>query len=1153
MDILAALGLEVDSRPVARADQALDRFQRSARGAERGAVGFERGARGMALSAARVAGAVAGMVASVASLGAMVTVIADFDRSMSQVEAITRASSQELEAMRAIAMDLGATTAFSAAQAADGLRFLGMAGFSASEAMAAIPDVLNLASASGMDLAETADIASNIMSAFAIDAGQAGNVADVLAAASSRANTNVAQLGQAMSYAGPTAAALGISMETTAAAIGVMSDAGIQGSRAGTALNAALASLAAPTDQAAAALAGLGVDVASVNPATADLVDIIDALAGGGMDAASAMAIFGREAGPAMLALVSQNDRLRDLRVELGGVAGEAGRMAQIMNDNLRGDFLALGSAAQGLALALGDAGITAALRAVVQAATATVRGISAVVQAIGDLRGYAIAAAAVFTVMYAPALYAAATASWAFIASLITMRTVMISTGVGALVVGLGFLINQFLRMVEATGSVGGAIQMLSDLASEVFTERMPMFVMAGVVRMQAWWNEMKSTFLQAVHDMSSALAGFMTAAAAAYMAIPGMSLLGTGLLEAAEALQTYRGEIQATATEFGNLADQQIRTSATLIRYATRPLDSLQALRDHVAATGTEAQDTGELVDELNDALTNLASPEGGAAAAGAALEEAATRAEAFREAMADAADTAEEFGRNQANIMVRGVDSIASAFGNFVARGFRDFRGFVDAVLSSFQNMLAQMIALAARNRILIGLGFSGGGVAAAGQAMAGAAGGGGGLLGNIFGLGGGGGFLGSVGSSGGILGMGGLGGGTGLLGGLGNALSGGIGNLFSIGANAAAAGGGLAASIGAALPVIGIAAAAFSLLRTRTKETNNGLRITIGEFGVLAEQFREIKRVSAFGGRSYTTTYSAASAETQAFVEETVGNLKAGVIAAAGALGFASEMFEGFAETFNVSFYGLSEQEAQAALEAALYGMADGMAALVPGLQEFAKEGEGAYDTLNRLASSLTSVNFWMGNLGLTVQEIGLAGASAASNFADLFGSIDAFNSAAQAYYQSFYSDSERLRRATELMAAEFLALGIDVMPRTRSQFRDLVEAADAAGDTELVAALIQLAPAFADITQEVNALDRALNGQSMFRTLADQVYADTSQGYRKSISEVLDEAGDETAQLLRDVITAIREGDLNNARIQSKLLAIQQRAELEPSA
>jgi len=1224
MDIAASLGLEVDSRPVNRAGDSLNRFRTRAQGAERAATGFERAGRGMAASAARIAGSIAGMVVSAVGFGAAVRVIADFERSMAQVGAITRATDAEMVRLRATAAALGTTTEFTAAQAAGGLRFLGMAGFTAAEGIAAIPAVLDLATAASMDLAQAADTASNIMSAFGIAAADSADVADVLAAASSRANTDVSQLGSAMSFVGPVASALAIDLGDAAAAVGVLSDAGIQGSAAGTGLRRVLSSLANPTEEAVVTLQRLGVAIGDVNPQANDLTDIVETLAASGLSAADALTIFGDRGGPAILALVSQNDRLRELTAELGNVEGEARRMAETMRDNLGGDLDSLWSSVQGLVIALGDAGLTAALRALIGLTTEIVRGVSSLINGFSslmrltgrltlDLFGIAEGNQAVTDTSIAAAAG-------------INQEIAMSDALTGSLTEGREMSIDVAgVKLAQARAHLASADAQRQELEQAIrasagyqeLVERQ-MAIQAALAETRANLNtyegdvQLEELLLSRMQDQLAALRSAV-AAQQDLLAVAGetdaeytAAIAAIELIETALANAT--GETIILGEAAGDAADEGERLS-----YAVSGIDfgsaitgaqelaaslgiSLNRAMAMMGLIGAEAQAANmpiiydprdprydaaaaergsalertrqimaeiraeteaysytseRLADSLNEVEGATIGVSGATEEAAKKIEEATTFADGFADALEKGVRSAADMGRELGGALLRGIDSVSNAFGDFVARGFRDFRGFAQAVLDTFRNLLSQMIAMAVRNRIMIGLGISGGGVAAVGKSIAGVGGGGGGLLGGLFG--GGGGILGSFGNAGGIFGMGGLGGGAGLLGGLGNALSGGLGNIFSIGANAAAAGGGILASIGAALPVLGIAAAAFSLLRTRTKQTNNGLAITIDQMGVLAREFTEIKKVRAFGGRSYRTTYKDADAETQAFVEQTVQSLQDGVRAGAEALGFATDIFDNFAADLKVSFYGMDESEAAAALEAALRGVGDDMAALVDGLEAFSREGEGAYDTLTRLANSLVGVNYWMGNLGLALYDIGLAGGDAASAFVDLFGSLDQFNAAASIYYQNFFSDSERLARATELLSAEFAQLGAGVMPRTRRQFRDMVEAADAAGDSDLVAALLQLAPAFAEITEQAINLDDALNSRSMFRTLADQVFANSSAGYTTSAAKAIENANIEERSLLREILTAIRSGDLNNARIQSKILAIQERADLEPAA
>jgi len=379
MDDMASVGLRVDSRQVRNASGDLDRFAGAGDRAG-GSAGKAKGAfagmgKGLAIAAAGFA-AIAGATRT----------LAEFGSSMSQVQAITNATATEMVKLTATAAKMGSTTEFSASQAAGGLRFLGMAGFSATESIAAMPAVLDLATSASMGLAEAADTASNIMSAFGIAATDASDVADVLAAAATSANTSVSQLGNAMAFVGPVASAMGVEMSDTAAAIGVLSDAGIQGSAAGTGLRRVLSSLANPTGAAAAALADLGVKLEDVNPATTSIVEIVDRLAASGISAADALTIFGDRGGPAILALTSQAGSLRELTESLSDVEGESARMATTMRDNLKGDMQSAMSAAEGLIIAMGEAGLTAVLRGIISVATDTIRFITGLVDAFGNL-----------------------------------------------------------------------------------------------------------------------------------------------------------------------------------------------------------------------------------------------------------------------------------------------------------------------------------------------------------------------------------------------------------------------------------------------------------------------------------------------------------------------------------------------------------------------------------------------------------------------------------------------------------------------------------------------------------------------------------------------------------------------------------------------
>ena len=290
--------------------------------------------------------------------------IAEFEASMSRVKAVLRGITEdEFKALNEEARRLGATTVFSASQAANGLEFLARAGFSANEALAALEGTLNLAAAGGLDLGEAADIASNVLSGFALSADKANKVADILALTAASANTNVSQLGTAMAYVAPIAAAMGVPIETAAAAIGKLSDAGLQGSVAGTGLRRVLSTLNTPSAKLTKTLKKLGLEFKDVKANGDNLAEVMGLLKSRGLTAADALQLFGDRGAPAALAMGNVAAEMRVLNNELANAEGAAKDMAKTMSDNILGAFKQFQSALEETILQTGDAGLGGAIR----------------------------------------------------------------------------------------------------------------------------------------------------------------------------------------------------------------------------------------------------------------------------------------------------------------------------------------------------------------------------------------------------------------------------------------------------------------------------------------------------------------------------------------------------------------------------------------------------------------------------------------------------------------------------------------------------------------------------------------------------------------------------------------------------------------------
>ncbi|MDO3662056.1 phage tail tape measure protein [Bacillus sp. C28GYM-DRY-1] len=297
-----------------------------------------------------------------AGIGASVKKAADFEEAMSNVKAISGATGQEFEDLKNIASKMGAETKYTAVEAAEGLQYLAMAGFSVKDQVASLPSVLNLAAASNESLGRSADIVSNIMTGFGIKAEESGRAVDVLVKTMTTANTDLPQLGEAMKFVAPVAQSLGYSMEDTATAVAKMSDAGIQGSMAGTALRASLLHLANPVGQSAKAMENYGIEVEDAHGNLKPLPELIGHIAErfDGMTSAqktaAAAQLVGTEAASGFVTLLGVGEKgLRDYSKTLQDAGGTADRVAKTQMDNLNGSFEKFKSALDGLGIKIGN------------------------------------------------------------------------------------------------------------------------------------------------------------------------------------------------------------------------------------------------------------------------------------------------------------------------------------------------------------------------------------------------------------------------------------------------------------------------------------------------------------------------------------------------------------------------------------------------------------------------------------------------------------------------------------------------------------------------------------------------------------------------------------------------------------------------------
>ena len=285
----------------------------------------------------------------------------DFESMMSQVKAISGATGQAFDDLTAKAQEMGATTKFTATESAEAFNYMAMAGWKPQQMIDGISGIMSLAAASGEDLGTTSDIVTDALTAFGLQAGDAGHFADVLAQASANASTNVSMLGESFKYVAPVAGAMNYSVEDTSLALGLMANASIKGSMAGTALKTSLANMAAPTDSMAAAMDKYGISLTDSEGNMKSLRGVIDNLRGslGGLSeteqTAAASTIFGKEAMAGMLAIINASEEdYNKLSTAIGNSKDAAEGMADTMLDNLKGSFTLMQSAIEGTENAFG-------------------------------------------------------------------------------------------------------------------------------------------------------------------------------------------------------------------------------------------------------------------------------------------------------------------------------------------------------------------------------------------------------------------------------------------------------------------------------------------------------------------------------------------------------------------------------------------------------------------------------------------------------------------------------------------------------------------------------------------------------------------------------------------------------------------------------
>lgn len=286
----------------------------------------------------------------------------DFEAAMSQVSAISGATGSDFDKLNAKAKEMGATTKFTATEAAEGFNYMAMAGWKTKDMLDGIDGILSLAAASGENLGTTSDIVTDALTAFGLKASDSGHFADVLAQASANANTNVSMLGESFKYVAPVAGAMKYSVEDVSLALGLMANSSVKGSMAGTALKTSLANMASPTDKMEAAMKRYNISLENGKGKMKTLKEVMDNLRKGlgGLSeteqTAAASTIFGKEAMAGMLSIINASEKdYKKLTKAVNNADGASKKMADTMLDNLEGSITLLQSALDGVKLSFGQ------------------------------------------------------------------------------------------------------------------------------------------------------------------------------------------------------------------------------------------------------------------------------------------------------------------------------------------------------------------------------------------------------------------------------------------------------------------------------------------------------------------------------------------------------------------------------------------------------------------------------------------------------------------------------------------------------------------------------------------------------------------------------------------------------------------------------
>ncbi|WP_407473532.1 phage tail tape measure protein [Sulfitobacter sp. PM12] len=1157
--------LEETTRAGANTDKAIrgldGRFKKTGDSAGTAAPKVERfsqatdATRSVALMATRALTGMAAGYASFAAAGASINMARDFNAALAETSTLIEGTPEQLDALTEASRSMAREFGGSSTDQVKAFYQAISAGADGVEGATQLLDQANKLAIGGItDVTTGVDALTTAMNAYGPDVLSAAEASDAMFVAMRAGKTTIGELSGSLGQIVPIASSAGVSFDEVTAGIAALTTQGLSTASATTGLRQVLASVIAPTKQATDAATALGVsfDVQALkSKGLAEFLDDVITKTGGN-EAAMAQLFGSVEALGAALAFAGGaggtfTDILADMEIKAGATDAAYLKMSESLDQR----WNKLTAAATDIALGFGNAllaVVVPAMEGIAAASVAVGQNLDIVLVSLSALAATQIPAAVAGLVTLTAGMSASAVATGVFTTAVNIARGAVIALG-GPLGVVWGILgagaaawavwgrgANE--GETAAYDAAAGTSALLGQL-DEFYKTTAPNAAAKAIDMANANYKLAASAFEAAKGELAKRRAMLDMAASSGANGTSGsIRDMGSSATYEAPKYQAALAKMEAAEAALEQaMRDRKVTANAVT--------GSVSEVMSATVAASQTTNDHSITLDINSGSLGKNAKAAGGASKA---LKDAAKSAKDMAdeiERLEFDADPLKKYNAELADLdtlvanglsdgayrkavddlnegLAAGipmVDDLANAFGDFIGSGLSDFKGFAKSILNSFTSMISQMVATAARNRILIGLGFSGGGVAS--QAAAGLTGGaapGGGIFGS---LGSGGGLLGSIGGTVGAL-TSGIGAGFNMaLGGLTSGGLSGLGSVLSTQLGAATASvGAFGAALGAiALPLAGVAAV-FSFFKKSVKELDAGLRITVDGMDALVESFRKTETKRFWGlSKKVRTSYTELEEEAAAPIISTIESLANSVIEMGDVFGFAASNIDRASVSLKISTKGLSDAEIEEAITEEMNRLADVFAdsmvgsfsGMVTTFEEYQspimkllniparikestgyvdqvneefealkKAGEGSYETLERLVSRLTGVNASFDMLGFSLYDLSLAGAGAASSFVDLFGTLDDFNSITGSYYENFYSDAERIAKATQLVTDSLLDLGIDGLPATRRAFRELVEETEALGDDELLASLLKLSPAFAEITAATDALAASAN-------------------------------------------------------------------------